>query len=121
MKRIIFILMFFLVVSCSKDIPNPIVGTWALVDYTAYSTELGRKLNAATGVESWTFRKSGSAYVNGGTPMSYEVNGNTLSLYNLKMKTTQYYQIEELTEYTLKVYWRATSSDNWYTFTKMAE
>ena len=55
--------MFFLVVSCNKDIPNPIIGTWALVDYTAYSTESGRKLNPATGVESWTFRKSGSAYV----------------------------------------------------------
>lgn len=124
MKKIIVLLLLVLAIGCSKDAPD-IVGTWALKDFTAINARTGEKLNGATDVKTWTFNREGSAYVNGNIPMTYTMNGKYLSLVNVNTGNEMVYEVEELSLYTLKVYWYAMpgkyqdGTDCWYTFSKM--
>ena len=128
MKRILMMLLgVLLVVGCSKETQNPIVGKWALVDYTAINVRTGKKMSASTDVKTWTFRDGGSAYINGSTPLTYTINDKYLTISYVSSGKEIVYEIEELTTTTLKVYWYFVPGkyqdgmDEWYTFTKTKE
>ena len=127
MKKIFIAFSLLFIIACSKETetPNPLLGTWALVDFTAIYTSTGNKTTASTDVETWTFQDYGSAYVNGGTPIQYTLDGKYLSMTYVTTGVHNTYFIEVLTESTLKVYWKFPRNEHqeemdlWYTFTKM--
>ena len=125
MKRILIAISLLFVVGCSKDDSQRIVGTWALVDYTAINVRTGKVMSSATDVQTWTFYDSGSAYVNGATPLTYYIMGKHLTITYVNSGLEVVYEIEELSETNLKVYWYFVPGkyqdgmDNWYTFIKM--
>lgn len=128
MKRILIMFIgVLLIVGCSKETNNQILGTWALVEYTAINVRTGECLKAETDVKTWTFTKGGSAYVNGSTPLTYTINGKYLTTKYLKTGREIVYEIVELSKSKLKVYWYAApgkyqdGTDMWYTFTKMKD
>ena len=127
MRKILLIIFLFSFIGCSKEMPNPIVGTWALVDYTAINVRTGEKMSASTDVKTWTFKDGGSAYINGSTPLTYTINDRYLTISYVSSGKEIVYEIEELTTTTLKVYWYFVPGkyqygmDEWYTFTKMKE
>lgn len=124
-KRLLIALSLLIVVGCNKDTYNSILGTWALVDYTAINVRTGEKLNAITDVKTWTFCDSGSAYINGSTPITYTINDRFLTFKYINTGKEFVYEIEDLTESILKVYFYFVPGryqdgmDQWYTFTKM--
>ena len=125
MKKILLAIALFIIMGCNTDKPDPIIGTWALVDIIAYRPITGEKLSAAADIKTWTFHESGSAYVNGSTPMTYTIDGKYLSLTYVNSGRTITYEIVELTESTLKVYSFTPPNqyqdgvELWFTFTKM--
>ena len=82
-------------------------------------------VSGQTDVKTWTFLESGSAYINGSTPIIYTINGKFLTHSYMNKELEIVYEIEELSSTTLKVYWYRVPGkyqdgmDNWYTFTKM--
>lgn len=128
MKRVLeMLLCILLLAGCStkEEKPDPIVGTWALVEFTHLNYRTGKMLSGKTDVETWIFKEGGTAYVNGATPLTYTLIGNILTMTYVKSGTEKVYIVEELTEATLRVRWdtpNTQASDggkDWYTFTKM--
>ena len=126
MRKILLFLLVAVVIGCTKDtLSKQILGNWALVDYTCVNARTNNQMSAATDVKMWTFTNSGSAYVNGSTPLTYTLNGKRLSVTYVNNGKVIDYDIEELSSTTLKVYWfekMGKNQDNlhcWYTFTKM--
>lgn len=126
MKRILIILLgILLVVGCSKETPNPIVGTWALYDYGVTNARTGKALTASTDVKTWTFNESGSAYINGSIPLTYVIKDNILVLTYVRSGKEQSYKIVELNDHYLEVEWTTIPgkyqdpSEWWYCFSKM--
>ena len=124
-NRIILALSLLLICACGKMKPNPIVGTWALVDYTHVNIRTGKMVSGQTDVKTWTFLESGSAYINGSTPITYTINDRFLTFKYINTGKEFVYEIEDLTESTLKVYFYFVPGryqdgmDQWYTFKKM--
>lgn len=121
MKRILLLLSLFFVIACEKEGKDLIFGTWALVDYTVIDTKTGKEVSGGTDVKTWMFNDAGSAYVNGGTPLTYKINGDHLTITYVNTGNTVKYDIEELTKSTLRVYWHSSWYDNWYKFSRMKE
>ncbi len=126
-KKIVLAISILLICGCSKERPNPIVGTWALVDYTYVNIRTGKKSTGSTNVKTWTFKDSRSAYINGSTPLTYAIKGKCLIHTYINTGMVKEYQIEELSESTLKVYFPFVPGPyqdalhQWYTFTRMKE
>lgn len=130
MKRVLeMLLCILLLAGCStkEAMPDPILGTWALVEYTYLNYRTGKMSSGKTDVETWIFKEGGTAYVNGATPLTYTLVGNILTMTYVSSGKEIVYEIEELTTTTLKVYWYFVPGkyqdgmDEWYTFTKMKE
>lgn len=84
-------------------------------------------LSGTTDVKTWTFQESGSAYINGSTPLTYAIRGKRLIHTYVNTGVKKEYQIDELSESTLKVYFPFVpgayqdAMHQWYTFTRMKE
>ena len=125
MKRILMMLLgVLLVVGCSKETQNPIVGKWALVDFSSTNKRTGQLHTASTDVKMWTFEESGSAYINGATPATYTIKDNNL-VFKFPSGKEASYKILRLDEQNLEVTWTTIPekyqdpSEWWYCFTKM--
>ena len=120
-------ILLFTLIGCTKENQDPIIGTWALIDYTAINVRTMKKMSASTDVKTWTFHETGTAYINNATPLTYTINGKYLTLSYVNTGREIVYEIEELSDSRLKVYWYFVPGqyqdgmDQWYTFIKMKE
>ena len=128
MKRVLeMLLCILLLAGCStkEEKPDPIVGTWALLEYTHLSYRTGKMTSWKADVETWIFKEGGTAYIDGATPLTYTLIGDILTITHVKTGKETVYIVEELTETSLRFRLDIPStqvSDGgkyWYTFTKM--
>lgn len=128
MKRLALLaILAMFVVGCQKE-SDPILGVWALVDYQCYIN--GHQTLASTDVKTWTFKEGHVGYINSNTPIEHNTNGVFLTLTYVKSGKSMTYEIQELTDNMLQVYWNKPKiyikpgdyldgSDNIYIFKKM--
>lgn len=126
MRKVLVALLLAAAIGCTKDFPSEmIVGDWALVEYFVTNDKTGTQVSATTDVKLWTFHKSGSAYVNGATPLTYTISGKRLRLIYVNNGNEANYEIWTLSPTNLEVYWHTNvpyvnyGYNHWYTFTKM--
>lgn len=103
MKRIVYILILTLCVAgCTKE-DRQIQGVWALTDFLCYKED-GTQTLASTDIKTWTFKKDGIGYINGGTPIEYKKIGSELTITYIQSGKSKTYEIQELTGTRLKVF-----------------
>lgn len=109
-------------VACSKEeVPSSILGDWSLVDYTCVGVITG-EASSSTDVQTWTFDDKGYLSVNKVDYYPYTIRANRLIITYNKNKVT--YELEELSDKELKVYWFTPQSmyqqgyESWYTFVR---
>jgi hypothetical protein len=115
MKRLaLFLASVLLLAGCTKPDPDPIVGMWKIAACTETFPN-GETFNFTIGsspVSSWLFKEDGTGQINGYKFMQWRREDKTfLYITDLSVGVTLKYEILNLADQLLKVYWWDSRED----------